>query len=141
MSAIAFQIIKFIGVSYLLYLAWSMWKDTGSLKLDEKENKRSAWNIITKGFLINILNPKLSLLFLAFLPQFVPIQSQTPTLNMFILSGIFRGMTFFIFIIYGLFANSRRIYIINSPKIMKKIQQTFSIIFVILGVKLAVVER
>ena len=102
MSAIAFQIIKFIGVSYLLYLAWSMWKDTGALKLDEKENKRSAWNIITKGFLINILNPKLSLLFLAFLPQFVPIQSQTPTLNMFILSGIFRGMTFFIFIIYGL---------------------------------------
>ena len=118
-----------------------MSKDTGALKLDEKENKRSAWNIITKGFLINILNPKLSLLFLAFLPQFVPIQSQTPTLNMFILSGIFRGMTFFIFIIYGLFANSRRIYIINSPKIMKKIQQTFSIIFVILGVKLAVVER
>ena len=102
MSAIAFQIIKFIGVSYLLYLAWSMSKDTGALKLDEKENKRSAWNIITKGFLINILNPKLSLLFLAFLPQFVPIQSQTPTLNMFILSGIFRGMTFFIFIIYGL---------------------------------------
>ena len=86
MSAIAFQIIKFIGVSYLLYLAWSMWKDTGALKLDEKENKRSAWNIITKGFL----------------PQFVPLQSQTPTLNMFILSGIFRGMTFFIFIIYGL---------------------------------------
>lgn len=141
MSAIAFQIVKFIGVAYLLYLAWSMWKDTGTLKLDEKENKLNAWNIITKGFLINILNPKLSLFFLAFLPQFVPIQSQTPTLNMFILSGIFMGMTLFIFIIYGLFANSMRIYIINSPKIMKKIQQTFAIMFAMLGAKLAMAER
>ncbi len=141
MSAIAFQIVKFIGVAYLLYLAWSMWKDTGTLKLDEKENKLNAWSIITKGFLINILNPKLSLFFLAFLPQFVPIQSQTPILNMFILSGIFMGMTLFIFIIYGLFANSMRIYIINSPKIMKKIQQSFAIIFAMLGAKLAVAER
>ena len=141
MSAIAFQIVKFIGVAYLLYLAWSMWKDTGTLKLDEKENKLNAWSIITKGFLINILNPKLSLFFLAFLPQCVPIQSQTPILNMFILSGIFMGMTLFIFIIYGLFANSMRIYIINSPKIMKKIQQSFAIIFAMLGAKLAVAER
>jgi len=141
MSAIAFQIVKFIGVAYLLYLAWSMWKDTGSLELDKKENKLNAWSIITKGFLINILNPKLSLFFLAFLPQFVPIQSQTPTLNMFILSSIFMGMTLFIFTIYGLFANSMRVYIINSPKIMKKIQQTFGIIFAMLGVKLAMAER
>ncbi len=141
MSSIAFQIVKFIGVAYLLYLAWSMWKDTGTLALDEKENKLNAWSIITKGFLINILNPKLSLFFLAFLPQFVPIQSQTPTLNMFILSGIFMGMTLFVFILYGLFADSMRIHIINSPRIIKKIQQTFAVIFVILGVKLAMSER
>ncbi len=140
-SAVAFQIVKFIGVAYLLYLAWSMWQNTGTLKLDEKENRSNAWSIITKGFLINILNPKLSLFFLAFLPQFVPLQTQTSTLDMLILSSVFMGMTLFIFIIYGLFANGMRVYIINSPKIMKKIQQTFAIIFAILGVKLAMAER
>lgn len=141
MSAVAFQIVKFIGVAYLLYLAWSMWKSTGTLQVNEKENRLNTWSIMIKGFLINILNPKLSLFFLAFLPQFVPMQSQTPTLHMFILSGIFMGMTLFIFILYGLFANSMRVYIINSPKIMKRIQQTFAVIFATLGAKLAMSER
>ena len=141
MSAVAFQIVKFIGVAYLLYLAWSMWRDTGVLQLSEKENKLNARSIITKGFLINILNPKLSLFFLAFLPQFVPTQTQTPTLHMFMLSGIFMGMTLFIFILYGLFANSMRRYIINSPKIMKRIQRSFAMVFAALGMKLAMAER
>jgi threonine/homoserine/homoserine lactone efflux protein len=141
MSAIAFQIVKFIGVAYLLYLAWSMWRDTGVLQLSEKENKLNARSIITKGFLINILNPKLSLFFLAFLPQFVPTQTQTPTLHMFMLSGIFMGMTLLVFILYGLFANSMRTYIIHSPKIMKRIQRSFAMVFAALGMKLAMAER
>ena len=141
MSSVAFVIIKFIGVVYLLYLAWSMWRDTGVLKLDEKESNLNSWNIVVKGFLINILNPKLSLFFLAFLPQFVPLQSQTPTLNMFILSIIFMLMTLFIFIIYGLFANSMRSYMLESPKILKKIQQSFALFFAALGVKLAMTDR
>lgn len=141
MSAVAFQIVKFIGVAYLFYLAWSMWKNTGVLQIDEKGERTNIWGIMTKGFLINILNPKLSLFFLAFLPQFVPVQTQTPTLYMFMLSGIFMGMTLFIFIVYGLFANSMRLHIIDSPKIMKRTQQTFAVVFATLGAKLAMAER
>jgi threonine/homoserine/homoserine lactone efflux protein len=141
MSAVAFQVVKFIGVAYLLYLAYSMWKERGALQLDKNQNNLDTWSIVSKGFLINILNPKLSLFFLAFLPQFVPTSSLTPTFDMFILSGIFMLMTFVIFVLYGIFANGMRIYVVNSPKIMRKIQKTFAVIFAILGLKLAMSDR
>lgn len=141
MSAIVFQTMKFIGVAYLLYLAWSMWKETGALKIEGKKSNKGVWGIAIKGFLINILNPKLSLFFLAFLPQFVPSETESPILNMLLLSGIFMGMTLFVFIIYGLFANSVRAYIINSPNTIKMVQRTFAVIFAMLGAKLAMAER
>ncbi len=77
-SAVVFQIIKFLGVAYLLYLAWTMWKETGVLLLEDDDKKEGGWGISLKGFLIYILNPKLSLFFLAFLPQFVAAQAETP---------------------------------------------------------------
>ena len=141
MSAIAFQIIKFIGVAYLLYLAWSMWQETGALKIGDKKNNVGAWGIGIRGFLINILNPKLSLFFLAFLPQFVAPETDSPILNMLLLSGIFMGMTLFVFIIYGLFASNVRAYIVHSPNVMKMAQRTFAVIFAMLGAKLAMAER
>jgi len=141
MSAIAFQVMKFIGVAYLFYLAWSMWKETGTLKLEGKNSNKDAWRIVIKGFLINILNPKLSLFFLAFLPQFLPSGTGSPVLNMLLLSIVFMGMTLFVFILYGLFANSVRDYIVHSPSIIKTTQRTFAVIFAILGAKLAMAER
>jgi len=141
MSAIAFQVMKFIGVAYLFYLAWSMWKETGTLKLEGKNSNKGAWRIVIKGFLINILNPKLSLFFLAFLPQFLPPGTGSPVLNMLLLSIVFMGMTLFVFILYGLFANSVRDYVVHSPNIIKTTQRTFAVIFAMLGAKLAMAER
>ena len=141
MSAMAFQLIKFIGVAYLLYLAWSMWKVSGTLILKGEQNRMNTWRICIKGFLINILNPKLSLFFLAFLPQFVPSQIDAPIINMLVLSCIFMGMTLLVFILYGLFANSVRVYVVNSPKVIKSTQRTFAVIFAMLGAKLAMAER
>jgi threonine/homoserine/homoserine lactone efflux protein len=141
MSAIAFQVMKFIGVAYLFYLAWSMWKETGTLKLEGKNSNKDAWRIVIKGFLINILNPKLSLFFLAFLPQFLPSGTGSPVLNMLLLSIVFMGMTLFVFILYGLFANSVRDYVVHSPNIIKTTQRTFAVIFSMLGAKLAMAER
>ncbi|MCU7928296.1 MAG: LysE family translocator [Candidatus Thiodiazotropha sp. (ex Dulcina madagascariensis)] len=141
MSAIAFQVMKFIGVAYLLFLAWSMWQETGALKIEDKNNNKGAWEIVVKGFLINILNPKLSLFFLAFLPQFVQPETESQTLNMLFLSSIFMGMTLFVFIIYGLFANSVRAYILRSQNVIKMAQRTFAVIFAMLGAKLAMTER
>ncbi|MCP4552431.1 MAG: LysE family translocator [Bacteroidetes bacterium] len=140
-SALLFQFIKFAGVGYLLYLAWGMWKDTGSLALDDKGENVSMLTVSTKGFLINILNPKLSVFFLAFLPQFIPVQAEAPLINMLVLGVIFMAITFFVFIMYGLLANNVSTYVVNSPKIMKYVQRTFSATFAMLGAKLAFTER
>ena len=141
MSAVAFQIIKFIGVAYLLYIAWSMWKETNTFELEEKTKKINYWSVSLKGFLINILNPKLSLFFLAFLPQFIPQSTITPMFDMLLLSGVFMAMTLFIFILYGLFANKVRTYVFQSPNIIKTTQKTFAVFFAMLGAKLAMTER
>lgn len=140
-SALLFQIIKFIGVAYLLYLAWGMWKETGGLVLDDNGDKASMLAVGTKGFFINILNPKLSVFFLAFLPQFVPAQAESPLINMLVLGVVFMAMTLFVFIFYGLLANSVSTYVVRSPKIMKYVQRTFSATFAMLAAKLAFAER
>jgi len=140
-SALIFQLIKFAGVAYLAFLAWSMWKETGKLVLKNETNNISLWGVSLKGFLINILNPKLSLFFLAFLPQFIPAQATTPLVNMLVLGAVFMLMTLLVFMLYGLLANSVRGYITNSPKAIKYIQRSFAACFAILGAKLAVTER
>lgn len=140
-SAMVFQAIKFIGVAYLLYLAWGMWQQTGGLKFDEKAKPMRGFQTALKGFLINILNPKLSIFFLAFLPQFIPLNAVSPLLDFGILSAIFMGMTFIVFVLYGLFAHSMRHYILSSEKIMAYVQRSFALVFAGLAAKLALAEK
>ena len=141
MSARAFQVIKFAGALYLLYLAWSMWQDTGTLRFDQSEQKRGGFQIVVKGILINILNPKLTLFFFAFLPLFVSAQAGSPTNQMVGLSAIFMGMTFVIFVLYGILASGISTYLMKSPKAIRRMQRTFALIFAVLAVKLALGER
>lgn len=141
LSASAFQVIKFAGAAYLLYLAWGMWRDTGSLKLDRSSPKRDAFQIILRGILINILNPKLTIFFLAFLPLFVSPDAVSPTRQMIGLSAIFMAMTFFIFALYGILASGISKYLINSPKAVRRMQRSFAIIFAGLAAKLALSEQ
>lgn len=140
-SALVFQALKFVGVAYLLYLAWGMWKASGTLVLDDNVATPGLLGVAVKGFLINILNPKLSLFFLAFLPQFVPAQAASPLMNMLVLGGVFMLMTLVVFIFYGLLANSVSSHIANSPKSITYIQRSFAGTFAVLGAKLALSER
>ncbi|MDE1462055.1 LysE family translocator [Spartinivicinus poritis] len=141
-SALAFQAIKYAGVAYLLFLAWSMWRSSAPLTLEsEHHEKQGAFSVALKGFLINILNPKLTIFFLAFLPQFLPQQIEQPMLNMVALGSVFMIMTFVVFIIYGLLANSIRHYIIHSEKVNMLIQKGFAGSFAALGLKLAFTEN
>jgi threonine/homoserine/homoserine lactone efflux protein len=141
MSAIAFQLVKYAGAAYLLYLAWGMWRQTGALSFDSSTGTRGARQIIARGFFINILNPKLSIFFLAFLPQFVSPASTSPLLQMYALSGVFMAMTLGIFISYGLFAHRVRRSVIDSPRIMTRLQRSFAAGFAILGVRLAMADH
>ncbi|MCA9928985.1 MAG: LysE family translocator [Anaerolineales bacterium] len=141
MSALAFQALKLAGTLYLLYLAWGMWQDTGSLKLDASAPKMNPWQIIGKGILINILNPKLTIFFFAFLPLFVTPDAASPTRQMIGLSAVFMGMTLAIFMLYGILASAVSKYLVNSQTAVKRVQQSFAVIFAALAVRLAFSER
>ena len=141
MSALAFQVVKFAGAAYLLYLAWSMWRETGALKFNSPAAKNGLWQIAKRGFLINILNPKLSLFFLAFLPLFVLSNSSSPMFEMFILGVVFMAMTLIIFMLYGISANGVRNYVANSPRLIVWLQRSFAVTFAALGVKLAMTDQ
>jgi len=141
LSALAFQALKYAGAVYLLYLAWSMWRETGTVKLDSGERSRDLRRIAVRGFLINILNPKLSIFFLAFLPLFVSPQTGSPLGQMLLLGGVFMAMTLGIFILYGMFADGVRGYIVNSPKASRRLQRSFAAVFALLGAKLALTEQ
>ena len=141
MSALAFQIIKFAGVLYLLYLAWSMWRETGALNFNRSSSSKGLFQIALKGILINILNPKLTLFFLAFLPLFIFPGAASPMFQMLMLSLIFMAMTLVIFILYGLSANLVRRSVINSPKAVTIMQRSFAAVFAAFGIKLAMTSK
>jgi len=141
MSALAFQVLKLVGTLYLLYLAWGMWRDTGSLKLDASAPQMNPWQIIGKGVLINILNPKLTIFFFAFLPLFVAPNAVSPTRQMIGLSAVFMGMTLIIFMLYGILASGVSKYLVHSETAVKRIQRSFAVVFAALAVRLAFSER
>jgi threonine/homoserine/homoserine lactone efflux protein len=144
-SALAFAALKWCGVVYLLYMAWQALRETGALavdaKVDAKVDARSNLRVIVTGFLINILNPKLSIFFLAFLPQFIAADEGHPVARMLELSGTFMAMTLAVFVVYGLFAASVRDRIVTRPKVMTWLRRAFAGGFALLGIKLALAER
>ncbi|MGN6146537.1 MAG: LysE family translocator [Mesorhizobium sp.] len=140
-SALAFEIVKYAGVAYLLYMAWGTLREHGALKIEERPDARSAVQVITDGVLINLLNPKLSIFFVAFLPQFIAVGEPHVLARMLELSGIFMLTTFVIFSVYGLCAAAMRDRIVSSPRVMTWMRRTFAAAFVALGARLAVQQQ
>jgi threonine/homoserine/homoserine lactone efflux protein len=140
-SALAFQTLKYAGVAYLLYMAWSALREHGALRVEEDAGPRSANRVIVEAILMNILNPKLSIFFLAFLPQFVSTSDQHPLSRMVELSAVFMLLTFVVFGGYGLGAASIRNHVISRPRVLTWMRRTFAAAFVALGAKLAVADR
>jgi len=135
-SAVAFGALKYLGVAYLLYMAWSTLKDTGTLAVED-DAPSSARKTITSGILINILNPKLTIFFFAFLPQFVSPDEPRGVVRMLELSAVFMLITFVVFAIYGVFAAAVREQVITRPRVLTWIRRLFAGSFVALGAKLA----
>lgn len=140
-SAIAFQIFKYLGVAYLIYMAWNTLQEHGALRVEQQASTRTYRQTIVEAILINILNPKLSIFFLAFLPQFVSASEAQPLLRMGELSAVFMAMTFAVFVVYGLFAASIREHIVSRPRVVTWMRRTFAGAFAMLGAKLALAER
>ena len=140
-SALAFEIIKYLGVAYLLYMAWRTIMDRGTLSVDEGRAPRSLRQTIVDGILLNILNPKLSIFFFAFLPQFVSPTQAGALPKMLVLSGVFMALTFIVFVGYGVFAAAMRRHVISRPAVVNWMRRTFAAAFVAMGAKLALAER
>jgi len=140
-SALAFQTLKYLGVAYLLFMAWMALKEKGALRVKPDVGARTALQVTITAILINILNPKLSIFFFAFLPQFVRADETHPLSLMLVLSLVFMLLTFVVFVGYGLFAAAIRTHVISRPAVLKWMRRTFAAAFVALGAKLAVAER
>ena len=142
-SALAFETLKWLGVAYLLYMAWSALREKGALRIEAGDTlgARSALAVTIEGILINILNPKLSIFFFAFLPQFVRGDEAHPLGHMLMLSAVFMALTFVVFVGYGLSAARVRAHVISRPKVLTWMRRTFAAAFVALGARLAVSER
>lgn len=140
-SALAFQIIKYAGVAYLLYMAWNTLQEHGALQVEADDVPRSNGQVIGSAILVNALNPKLSIFFFAFLPQFVGPAEIHPLGRMLELSLVFMAMTFAVFVLYGVFAASVRRHVTSRPQVLAWMRRTFAAAFVALGARLALAER
>jgi threonine/homoserine/homoserine lactone efflux protein len=140
-SGLAFDALRLAGVAYLLLMAVTTWRDHSQLQLDADQPSRSAARVIGSAMLSNLLNPKLTVFFFAFLPQFVPAHAPNALARLLLLSGVFMAMTFVVFVLYGVAASAARHQIIARPLVLRRLRQAFSVSFVALGVKLATTSR
>lgn len=139
-SALAFDLLKYAGVAYLLWMAWRTLQDDGPLQVDRRA-ARPARAVLVEGITINLLNPKLSIFFFAFLPQFVSTSDPSPLLTMTGLSLVFMAMTFVVFALYGLFAARMRDQVLSRPSVLAWLRRGFAAVFVALGARLALADR
>lgn len=140
-SAVAFQTLKYLGVAYLLYMAWATLGERGALVVEGDTAPRSAARVILSGILINVLNPKLTVFFFAFLPQFVSAGEPDAVLRMLELSAVFMLFTLVVFAAYGVFAAAVRRHVVSRPQVMTWMRRVFAGSFVALGARLAVTDR
>jgi threonine/homoserine/homoserine lactone efflux protein len=140
-SGVAFAIVKYLGVAYLVYLAWATWRDTGALAVEREPRRRSARQVIVSGITLNLLNPKLTVFFFAFLPQFVPAGTPHSFAHMVALSGVFMLMTFLTFVAYGLLAAATRERVLSRPQLLARMRKVFAACFLALSGRLALESR
>ncbi|QND64552.1 LysE family translocator [Mesorhizobium loti] len=140
-SITAFQILKWLGVAYLLYMAWSMFRERGVLRIDGAPVAKSDRQVIASAILINLLNPKLSIFFFAFLPQFVTVGEAAPIMLMLKLSLVFMALTFIVFAAYGVFAAYLRRHIVSNLAIQRWMRRSFAAAFGGLAIQLALATR
>ena len=140
-SAVAFQLLKWAGVAYLFYVAWGTWRDKSAFQLDDNPSRTHALGLISKAILMNVLNPKLTIFFLAFLPQFIPANSTHVLAPMLLLSAIFMLMTLAVFVVYGLLAHTFRHFVVESARVQTFLRYGFTATFIGLASKLALTDK
>lgn len=140
-SAVAFATLKYAGVAYLVYMGLRMLLDRSAFDVGPGKVDRTARTVITDAILINLLNPKLTIFFFAFLPQFVAPDEANSLLRMLEMSGAFMAVTFAVFAVYGCVAASVRRTIVDRPAVLTGLRRLFAGAFLALGARLAFADR
>ncbi len=140
-SGVAFAVLKYLGVIYLLWMSWCTWRDRREPVTGSDDRPGSSWSVIVSGVTLNLLNPKLTLFFFAFLPQFVPASAPHATTRMLVLSAVFMALTFVVFAAYGVCAGLLRERVLARPRLVERIQAFFAAAFAVLGLRLAFETR
>jgi threonine/homoserine/homoserine lactone efflux protein len=140
-SALAFQVLKYAGVAYLFYLAYATWRDRSAFAIDTVSAKAGMHGLVVNGIFVNILNPKLTIFFLAFLPQFVDAKAESPVGQLVLLSAVFMAMTLAVFVVYGFLAHAFRKLVIESPRAQAWLRRSFAAAFAGLGAQLALTDK
>lgn len=136
-SALAFQMLKFAGVAYLLWLAWQALRAEGALAITPDSRRSPGVAIARRGALINVLNPKLSLFFMALLPPFLSGDPARAATEIAVLGGVFMSLTLAVFILYGLFAAAARARLLNRPAVLHWLGRGLAAVFAALAARLA----
>ncbi len=140
-SPTAFLLLKAAGALYLLYLAWLSWR-AGAMRADGvKPAFPGCLALYRRGIFMNVTNPKVSIFFLAFLPQFVRPGAGDELAQLLGLSATFMLMTFVIFAIYGLLAHAFRKAVVESQQVQAWLRRGFAASFAGLGANLALADR
>jgi threonine/homoserine/homoserine lactone efflux protein len=124
----------------MLYLAWQMWRDTGAFDARRASGERGMLRVAWRGIVLNLLNPKLTIFFLAFLPQFIDAGRASAGQQLIGLSAVFMAMTFAVFAVYAYLAGAARA-LLSGPRAMRRLQRSFAVVFAGLAVDLALTER
>ncbi len=139
-SVIAFNVVKYAGAAYLIFLAWKTLKDRSAIRLALADD-RAATALFKRGFIMNVLNPKVAMFFLAFLPQFVTPGTGHFPLQMLFLGFVFMAQAVVIFCLIGYFSGSIGSFLLSRPRIAKYFDWLTAGVFASLGVRLALAER
>jgi threonine/homoserine/homoserine lactone efflux protein len=140
-SAIAFMVLKYAGAAYLLFLAYKALKERSGTTSSAVADECGSWVLFRRGFIMNVVNPKVALFFLAFLPQFVVTRSGGVALQMFLLGLVFMVQAVAVFTAIGLLSGSIGDAILKRPRISRLFSWLTAGIFASLGIRLALAER
>jgi len=146
-SATAFTLLKLAGAAYLLYLAWGAWRAApmmNAAKTLAEPRRRAAPRLIAlyrRGIILNLTNPKVSLFFLAFLPQFVTLTHGSPTLQIISLGALFMLATLFVFGSIAFFSGLFGERLQNAPRAQRRLNRSASLVFIVLALRLALAQR
>nr|WP_228130175.1 LysE family translocator [Desulfotalea psychrophila] len=140
-SALAFTVLKFLGAAYLAYLAWLSFRTKGSPLVAGEGLEQDRWKLYRRGILMSITNPKVSIFFLAFLPQFADPARGPVSLAVLLLGALFMCSTVVIFGLIALLAGSLGEYLHRSKNVQVWLHKIAGTVYLGLAVKLALLER